>query len=191
LGVERAGAEAIYDSGREPCVAFIVGLAASVERLSAAGELLEDRVRRLETEARRDSRTGSTPPSQDPPKTRQQRRAEARAKAKELLAEQGTKRKAGGQEGDPGAGRRLAPEDRVDEIVAHYPQACGGCGRELSEDARRPGGPQREDDRGDRRDGERRHDHTSERRRGVGAQEQRRRTRADVGPAGHGSGARR
>jgi transposase len=140
LGVERAEAEAIYDGGRGRCVAFIVELAASVERLTAAGELLEDRVRRLETEARRDSRTSSTPPSQDPPKTRQQRRAEARAKAKELLAKQGAKRKAGGQEGHPGAGRRLAPEDRVDEIVAHYPQACGGCGREFSEDARRPGG---------------------------------------------------
>ena len=46
-------------------------------------------MRRLEEQSRRDSRTGSTPPSQDPPKTRQQRRAEARAKAKELLAEEG------------------------------------------------------------------------------------------------------
>ena len=138
--MERVEAEAIYDSGRERCVEFIVELAASVERLSAAGGLLEERVRRLETEARRDSRTSSAPPSQDPPKTRQQRRAEARAKAKELLAKQGTKRKAGGQEGHAGAGRRLAPEDQVDEIVAHYPQACGGCGREFSEDERRPGG---------------------------------------------------
>jgi hypothetical protein len=80
LGVERAEAEAIYDSGRERCVEFILELAASVERLRAAGELLEERVGRLEAEARRDSRTSSTPPSRDPPKTRQQRRAEARAK---------------------------------------------------------------------------------------------------------------
>jgi transposase len=138
--VDRAEAEAIYDSGRERCVEFILELAASVERLTTAGEGLEERVRRLEAEARRDSRTSSAPPSADPPKTRQQRRAEARAKAKELLAKEGTKRKAGGQEGHRGAGRRLAPEDQVDEIVAHYPQACRGCGHEFSEDERRPGG---------------------------------------------------
>jgi len=138
--VERAEAEAVYDSGRERCVEFILELAASVERLTVAGELLEERVRRLEADARRDSRTSSAPPSQDPPKTRQQRRAEARAKAKELLAREGAKRKPGGQEGHPGAGRRLAPEDQVDEIVEHYPDACRGCGHRFGEDERRPGG---------------------------------------------------
>jgi transposase len=137
--VERAEAEAIYDSGRERCVKFILELAASVERLTVAGEGLEERVRRLEAEARRDSRTSSAPPSQDPPKTRQQRRAEARAKAKELLAREG-RRKAGGQEGHPGAGRQLAPEDQVDEIVEHYPDACRECGHEFGVDERRPGG---------------------------------------------------
>jgi len=135
--MDRAEAEAIYDSGRQRCVEFILELAASVERLTAAGELLEERVRRLETEALRDSRTSSRPPSQDPPKTRQQRRAEARAKAKELLAKDGAKRKAGGQEGHPGAARKLAPEDQIDEIVDHYPELCRGCGRDFSQDERR------------------------------------------------------
>jgi transposase len=130
--VERAEAEAIYDAGREACVEFILELAARVEHV-------EDRLRRLEEQARRDSRTSSKPPSQDPPKTRQQRRAEARAKAKELLAEEGARRKAGGQEGHRGAGRTLAPEDQVDEIVDHYPHACRGCGREFGEHERRPG----------------------------------------------------
>jgi transposase len=138
--VDRAEAEAIYDGGRERCVGFILELAARLERLTAAAELLEERVRRLEGEARKDSRTSSKPPSRDPPKTRQRRRAEARAKANELVAEEGAKRKAGAQEGDRGAGRRLAPEDRVDEIVAHYPQACRGCGHEFGEHERRPGG---------------------------------------------------
>ena len=138
--MDRAEAEAVYDSGRERCVEFILELAASVERLTAACERLEERVRRLEGEARRDSRTSSVPPSQDPPKTRQQRRAEARAKAKELAAKEGAERKAGAQEGHRGAGRRLAPEDRVDEIVAHYPQACRGCGREFGEQERRSRG---------------------------------------------------
>ena len=54
--------EAIDDSGRVRCVEFILELAASVERLTTAGEGLEERVRRLEAEARRDSRTSSAPP---------------------------------------------------------------------------------------------------------------------------------
>jgi transposase len=129
--MDRAEAEAVYDAGREACVEFLLELTSGYDAQIAR---LEERIRRLEEQARRDSRTSSKPPSSDPPKTRQQRRAEARAKAKELL------RKAGGQEGHRGAGRELAPEDQVDEIVGHYPQACRGCGREFSEDERRPGG---------------------------------------------------
>jgi transposase len=131
VGVERSEAEAIYDSGRERCVEFILQLAVTVGRL-------EERVRRLEDEARRDSRTSSKPPSQDPPKTRQQRRAEARAKAKELLAKGGPGRKAGAQDGHRGAGRGLAAEDQVDEIVWHYPDRCRGCGHRFGADERRP-----------------------------------------------------
>ena len=128
--MDRAEAEAIYDAGRDVCVQFILELASQVERH-------EERLRRLEEQARRDSRTSSKPPSSDPPKTRQQRRAEARAKAKELLRGE---RKAGGQPGHQGSGRELRPEDQVDEIVDHYPEACRGCGREFSADERRPGG---------------------------------------------------
>jgi transposase len=138
--MDRSELEAIYDSGRERCVGFMLELVASVEQLTAGSERLEERLRRLENQARQDSRTSSKPPSQDPPKTRQQRRAEARAKAKELLAREGERRKAGGQRGHPGAGRSLAPEDQVDEIVEHWPQACRGCGREFTEGEHRPGG---------------------------------------------------
>ena len=127
--MDRAEAEAIYDSGRVACVEFILDLASRVERH-------DERLRRLEEQARQDSRTSSRPPSSDPPKTRQQRRAEARAKAKELLRGE---RKAGGQTGHRGAGRELTPEDQVDQIVDHYPQACRGCGREFSEDEQHPG----------------------------------------------------
>jgi transposase len=128
--MDRAEAEAIYDAGRDVCVQFILDLASRVERL-------EERLRRLEEQARQDSRTSSKPPSSDPPTTRQQRRAEARAKAKELLRGE---RKAGGQPGHRGSGRELKPEDQVDEIVAHYPHACRGCGREFTVDERRPAG---------------------------------------------------
>ena len=132
--MDRAEAEAVYDAGREACVEFLLELTLGYEAQIAR---LEERIMRLEQQARRDSLTSSKPPSSDPPKTRQQRRAEARAKAKEVLRGE---RKAGGQPGHRGAGRELKPEDQVDEIVDHYPEACRGCGREFSVDERRPGG---------------------------------------------------
>ena len=131
--MDRAEAEAIYDAGREVCVEFILELAARVERH-------EERLARLEAQLRQDSRTSSMPPSSDPPRTRAQRRAEARAKAKELMRREGEGRKAGGQSGHPGAGRELRPEDQIDEIVDHYPHACGGCGRQFSTQQRRARG---------------------------------------------------
>ena len=72
--------------------------------------------------------------------TRKERRAEARAKAKEWAKadREGSARKAGGQPGHRGSGRKLAPEDQVDEIVDHYPDACGGCGHEFGESERLP-----------------------------------------------------
>jgi hypothetical protein len=58
--MDRAEAEAIYDAGREVCVEFILELAARVEQH-------EERLARLEAQARQDSRTSSKPPSSDPP----------------------------------------------------------------------------------------------------------------------------
>ena len=138
--MERAEAEAIYDLGRDRCVEVMLELAASVERLMAQTVLLGERVRRLEEQSRQSSRTGSKPPSEDAPKTRQQRRAEARAKAKELFARDAKKRSAGGQSGHAGAGRSLLPEDQVDEFVNHYPDSCRGCGHEFAEAEKVPSG---------------------------------------------------
>jgi transposase len=131
--MDRAEAEAIYDSGREACVQFILDLAARVREM-------DERLSRVEGQARQDSRTSSKPPSMDPPKSRAQRRAQARAKAKELMRGDGERRQAGGQSGHRGAGRDLKPEDQVDEIVDHYPDACGGCGRRFDDEQRGPGG---------------------------------------------------
>jgi transposase len=128
--VERTEAEAIYEAGRERCVEFILELAGRCEELAGRCERLEERVRRLEEQTRSSSRNSSKPPSSDPPKTRQQRRAEARAKAKELLG------RAGGQPGHRGSGRKLAPEDQVDEIVDQ--DDCRGCGHRFGEGERRP-----------------------------------------------------
>jgi transposase len=131
--VDRAEAEAIYDSGRESCVQFILDLAARVREM-------DERLSRLEASARQDSRTSSKPPSADPPKTRAQRRAEARAKAKELQRKEGERRKQGGQPGHRGAGRELTPSDQMDEIVDHYPEVCGDCERPFASEQQRPGG---------------------------------------------------
>jgi transposase len=137
--MERAEAEGIYDSGREACVELMLELAQRFEELAERSERqigrLQTRVDRLEEELRKNSRNSSKPPSSDPPKTRQERRAEARAKAKELL---GGERQAGAQSGHRGAGRKLAPEDQVDEIVEHYPDSCGHCGHGFASSERRP-----------------------------------------------------
>jgi transposase len=134
--MDRAEAEAIYDAGREACVEFLlVELSGRFEREIAR---LQERVRELEEQSRSDSRNSSSPPSEDPPKTRAERRAQARAKAKAWAKREG-ERKPGAQPGHRGSGRKLLPEDQVDEIVDHYPDACGGCGREFSEDERQPG----------------------------------------------------
>jgi hypothetical protein len=78
--MDRAEAEAIYAAGREVCVEFILDLAGRVQQL-------EERLTRLEVAARQDSRTSSKPPSSDLPKSRAQRRAEARLK--ELMQREG------------------------------------------------------------------------------------------------------
>lgn len=137
--VDRCEAEAIYGAGLERCVDVIVGLAGERELFAARCERLEQRVARLEGQARGDSRNSSSPPSQDQPKTRAERRAEARRKAKLWSMREGEKREAGAQSGHKGSGRELLSEDRVDEIVDHYPQECSGCGRVFSEQEHQPG----------------------------------------------------
>jgi hypothetical protein len=59
--VERAEAEAVYDSGRERCVDFILELARGVEWLRAEAARVEERLRKLEAQTRSDSRTSSAP----------------------------------------------------------------------------------------------------------------------------------
>lgn len=132
-------------AGGEPARALVVSLLERLEAQAGRHEReiarLKGRVERLEGQAGQSSRNSSSPPSSDPPKSRKQRRAEARAKAKEWAKAQGegsAPRKAGGQPGHRGSGRKLAPEDQVDEIVDHYPDACGGCGHEFAGSERVP-----------------------------------------------------
>ena len=95
---------------------------------------LEERIEELERQNNRNSGNSSMPPSSDLPKTRQQRRAEARRKAKESL------RKQGGQPGHEGKSREMAPPERVDEIFEHLPASCE-CGHAFDGSEERLGEP--------------------------------------------------
>ena len=78
------------------------------------------------------SRNSSAAPSSDLPVTRQQRRAWAREKAKQL-AKDAKRREQGGQAGHRGVGRELLPAEEIDEVVDHYPTECRGCQREFTD----------------------------------------------------------
>jgi transposase len=111
--MDRAEAEAIYDSGRDSCVKVLLALANQVERLEGRVERLEEEIREL----RRDSGNSSRPPSADPAA------GERRGKR--------SKRKPGAQPGHPGSGRGLLPIEQVDEVVEHLPESCLRCGHSL------------------------------------------------------------
>jgi transposase len=118
-----ADAEAIAVAGGEPARELVLALLAEVAAL-------RERVEEHERLLNRDSRNSSLPPSHDPPLTRQQRRALARAKAKASL------RKQGGQPGHEGKTRELAAPERVDRRFDYTPAACG-CGHRFGGDEER------------------------------------------------------
>jgi hypothetical protein len=86
-------------------------------------ELLQ-RVAQLEARLNQTSRNSSKPPSSDPPQ------------AKPRAAKEPTGRKAGGQPGHEGHGRKLKPASEVDQISDVRPEHCEQCGTLLlGEDA--------------------------------------------------------
>jgi transposase len=115
--MDRAEAEAIYDSGRDACVKVLLTLANQVERLEGRVERLEGEVREL----RRDSDNSSLPPSVDPGAGRRGRKGKR------------SDRNPGAQPGHPGSGRRLLPIEQVDEAIEHLPESCVRCGHSLAE----------------------------------------------------------
>jgi transposase len=116
--MDRAEAEAIYDSGRKACVEVLLALARQVERLEGRVERLEEEIREL----RRDSDNSSLPPSADPGAGKRRQRKRKRSD-----------RRAGGQPGHPGSGRELLPIERVDAVVCHLPERCRACGHSLAD----------------------------------------------------------
>ncbi len=79
----------------------------------------DERIAVLERKGKRSSRNSSQPPSADPPS--------APKRGKDPSG-----RKPGGQPGHEGKGRPLLPAWAVDEVVEHWPSACG-CGRVIAE----------------------------------------------------------
>ena len=118
-------------AGGEPARELLIGL---------WDELLglRERVEELEREAGRDSRNSSKAPSNDPPLTRQQRRALARERAKKSLQAQ---RKQGAQPGHPGSAREPAePEQLAAGPLECLPERCG-CGYRFVGGEERVGAP--------------------------------------------------
>ena len=111
--MERAEAEVIYDAGRDACVEFLVELTARYERQVTR---LEARIERLEEKLRESFQNSSQPPSADPSAKRP---APQRSPSP---------RQQGGRPGHEGKTRKLVAEDRLDQIVDHWPERCSGCG---------------------------------------------------------------
>ena len=120
--MERADAVAIYRQGEQACVEVLLSLSAVVEALQGQVAALESRMEELESRLRQSSRNSSRPPSSDglakpPPKPRSRRRRSGR--------------KPGGQPGSEG--HHLAQVACPDEVVAHEPERCEGCGGGLGD----------------------------------------------------------
>src|SRR4030095_14411165 len=104
--MDRAEAEAIYDSGRDACVKVLLALSNQVERLEGRVERLEGEIR----EPRRDSGHSSLPPSADLGSGKRRRK------------DKRSGRNPGAQPGHPGSGRGLLPIEQVDEAIEHLPE---------------------------------------------------------------------
>lgn len=113
--MERAEAEAIYEQGKDVVVAVLLRMDEQIARLEKRVAEQEERIALLERRLGRSSRNSSQPPSADLPSSPPRRGKDPSG------------RKAGGQPGHEGKGRPLLPAWAVDDIVEHWPVACG-CG---------------------------------------------------------------
>lgn len=95
-------------------------LTKQVETLSKQVETLTKRVLELEEQVKSNSTNSSKPPSSDPPGTLRNRRKPSGQRP-------------GGKKGHKGHHRELAPTEKVDHVVEHYPEKCSGCGLPLTE----------------------------------------------------------
>ena len=112
--MRREEVEAIALAGGEPARELVLAL---LDRVVAH----ETRLEELEGRVGRDSSNSDAPPSSDHPKSRAERRRAAKEAYKRSM------RKSGGQPGHQGKTRELVAPERLDDRVAHLPDACD-CG---------------------------------------------------------------
>lgn len=108
--MDKRGAEKLYDSGKNPTVSRLLEYDAETKKL-----------KRENTQLKKNSKTSSKPPSSDGPKDKEPKSDKKKDK----------KRKPGGQFGHKGTMRSLIPVDKVDKIIPHYPDKCDDCGKKL------------------------------------------------------------
>jgi transposase len=128
--VERAEAEAIYDSGREAVVAVLLRMDEQIQQLTRQVTKQGEEIAELRRRLNRNSRNSSTPPSQDPPNAPERKRPDPSGRSQ------------GAQLGHRGKGRKLLPLEAVDRVVDHWPARCG-CGRCFADADEEAGEPAR------------------------------------------------
>jgi transposase len=128
--VERAEAEAIYDSGRETVVAVLLRMDEQIQQLSKQVAKQGEEIAELKRRLNRNSHNSSVPPSQDPPGAPERKRPDPSGRSQ------------GAQPGHRGKGRKLLSAEAVDRMVDHWPARCG-CGRSFAEGDEEAGEPAR------------------------------------------------
>lgn len=118
--MERVEAEAIYEQGKDVVVAVLLRMDEQIQRLEKRVARQDERIAQLERRLGRNSRNSSQPLSADPPSTPPRRGKDPSG------------RKPGGQPGHEGKGRPLLPAWAIDDVVDHWPSACG-CGHVFAE----------------------------------------------------------
>lgn len=122
-------ADTVAAWSHEELVAFVVVVSERVAVLEAENERLLAEVASLRAEAAKNSGNSSKPPSRDPAAERKRQAEERRAK-KQRGAGGGKRRRAGGQPGS--AGTTLPMTATPDVVIDYVPEACAGCGADLS-----------------------------------------------------------
>jgi len=128
--VERAEAEAIYDSGREAVVAVLLRMDEQIQQLTKQVAKQGEEIAELKRRLNRNSQNSSVPPSQDPPDAPERKRPDPSGRSQ------------GAQLGHRGKGRKLLPVEAVDHVVEHWPVRCG-CGHSFAESEEEAGEPAR------------------------------------------------
>jgi transposase len=108
--VDRARAEALYDSGKEPTVVKLLELHERIQALEKAVAT-----------TKLDSTNSSKPPSTDGPRVQRPQKPRS-------------PRKPGGQPGRQGKNRSLLPTDQMDQVHELFAERCAGCGGKLDPD---------------------------------------------------------